>query len=171
MKEANKLLVLYTRDFGLIYVGAQSIRNLNAKMKYHVQSYNYIDVDIIRGRDVWRLTGVHQKISSLSFVETPWYPLCVRLSEIIQRLCKGEESNHELWKEIQGVYEYIGTEFLSEIEIILVARILHALGYWSGDEMCVVSDMPYSLESISFTKDHKRTLIRKINQSFVDSQL
>ena len=69
MRESNKLVVLYTREFGLIYASTQSIRELKSKMRFHTNALSLVDVDVIRGRDIWKITGIHENISSLGLAD------------------------------------------------------------------------------------------------------
>ena len=58
--EAGKFLLLFTKDFGMIGVMAQGIRLIKSKLRHHVQDYSYCMVSIVRGKEVWRLTGASE---------------------------------------------------------------------------------------------------------------
>ena len=173
MRESNKLAVLYTRDFGLVYVGAQSIREARSKMKPHLQSLSMVDVDLVRGREVWRLTGIHENLASLNFVQKLWYPLLDRISSTIQRLCQGEEPHIELWQELDTLYQSVREEevFDETIEVVALCRILNSLGYWSADVLSVTTKDPYGKESLLFARENNMLLIKNINKGLIDSQL
>ena len=183
MRESNKLAVLYTRDFGLIYVAAQSIREAKSKMKAHLHTCSLASVDLVRGRDIWRLTGIHEDLSSLSFAGTKWFALLDRYSSSLKRLCPGEEPNFDLWDDISELYEYIredlsqphkkifSKEDVAIIEIVLMARSLNHLGYWSGDELPLTSKHIYSSEIIDYVSTHKSLMFKKINEGLRRSQL
>jgi recombinational DNA repair protein (RecF pathway) len=174
LKEAHRMAILYTQDFGLMYVHAQSIRKHEAKMRYHLQFLSMVHVDLVQGRDIWRLTGIHEDTSSLSFVETPWYGFLDRVATILYRLCQGEESNDELWEEIIYIYSLIQEkhEYQESYEIIVVVRVLSALGYWSGDELLVHDKNPYhNNELVEYVVEHRKNLVSKINLSLKQSQL
>lgn len=171
-QESNKLLVMYTRDFGLVYVNAQSLRGAQSKMKYHALSYNYVDVDLVRGKSMWRLTGIQERVSSLNFVATPWYGLVEKITRMLIRLVPGEEAHDELWQELELLFSMINQkEFHQSIEYILVARILNFLGYYSGEEKIVTDDMPYTQENYQWLEENKKSIAKKINQGLIDSQL
>ncbi len=173
MRESNIFATLYTEDFGLLYVSAQSIREQASKMKYHLHAGSLVEVDIVRGKELWKLTGIHEGVSSLRFVRSPWYSLVGKISSLVLRLCKGEESNSLLWGELDLLYVTISIEQTYDplFEIIIISRILSSLGYWSGDELCVTTTTPYSQETLDFAGENKRMLIQKINQALIDSQL
>jgi recombinational DNA repair protein (RecF pathway) len=173
MRESNKLVVLYTQDFGLIYVTVQSVRKLESKMKHHLQSLSLVSVDLVRGKNIWRLVGIHEEHPSLSFVQTPWYPLLDKYRILIQRLCPGEEDNQELWLDISHVFDLMKQEIevLPEFEIILTMRLLNHLGYWSGQELPIVNSSVDNQESVEFVRKNNTPLIIKINEVLRDTQL
>ncbi|MCE9517782.1 recombination protein O N-terminal domain-containing protein, partial [Candidatus Nomurabacteria bacterium] len=55
--EANKILVLYTREMGLVRAVAQGIRLNKSKLRFGLQDFSYASVDLVRGRDIWRVTS------------------------------------------------------------------------------------------------------------------
>src|SRR5690606_33112169 len=83
MREANKLIILYTRQFGLLFVSSQSIRVLSSKMRFHTSSLSLVDVDLVEGRDIWKLTGIHENISALTLAGTSWYDLSSNIARVI----------------------------------------------------------------------------------------
>lgn len=177
MREANKLLVLYTREFGLIYVASQSIRVMNSKMRFHTNALSLVDVDIVQGKDIWKLTGIHEQVSSLSFAGSRWYELCSNISSVIMRLCKGEESNPALYNDIYSLYEHLQTHKEPSInerkilEIIIVVRILYHLGYWQGDESITHALNIFDPQIPEYIHTHRRKILIGIHKAFEESQL
>lgn len=174
MKESNKLIWLYTKKFGLIYATMQSLRELRSKMRYHVHPYSLIDVDVISGRNIWRVTGAHEKRSAFNLIDTPWYRLISLVSDTLSRLCVGEEENELLWSEIiLCITNFIpeNEDFVTEYEHIIMVRILHALGYWNGEDIILQTENPYTAEVFNYMSINKMIYIKKINASLYDSQL
>lgn len=55
--EANARVWLFTRELGLIVATVQGIRKSGAKLRSQLINYSTVSVDLVRGRDVWRLTS------------------------------------------------------------------------------------------------------------------
>jgi recombinational DNA repair protein (RecF pathway) len=175
MRESNKLVVLYTERFGLIYATMQSVRELKSKMKYHVNTLSLVTVDIVQGRDIWRITGIHEQQSSLGFVGTPFYTFLHNISVFLLRLSQGEETNQELWNDLKSLYEYdketLALKDYKIIEIITIARLLFYLGYWDGTQNVIQSDSIFSIKNREDVAGNISLYIRYINQGIKDSQL
>ena len=172
MRESNKLLVLYTERFGLIYVSTQSVRDLKSKMRFHTNTLSLVTVDVVQGRDIWKLTGIHEEYSSITLAGTSWYELLTRMASLIVRLSSGEEPNMDVWNDIVRLYEHIPIEEPSEsIELLFVTRLLHALGYWEGSEPWLFTEHPFSADMYAEVTASRSTIIKKINTAIQNSQL
>ncbi|MFA6404918.1 MAG: recombination protein O N-terminal domain-containing protein [Candidatus Paceibacterota bacterium] len=62
--EADKMLFVFTRDFGLVNVIAKGIRLGKSKLRFCVQDYSLGIYSLVRGRDIWRLTDARELVSS-----------------------------------------------------------------------------------------------------------
>ncbi|MFT6361325.1 MAG: DNA repair protein RecO [Candidatus Paceibacteria bacterium] len=176
MRESNKLLTLYTERFGIVYASTQSIRALKSKMRFHTNALSLVNVDLVRGRDIWKLTGIHENMSSFNFVGTDAYLLLHKISALIRRLCNGEEAHDEIWTDIGNLYRYLDEGTSSEInfeliEIIFVVRLLYQLGYWEGEETFLSITNPFINEIIETLEVNKPYLIQRINEGIGSSQL
>ena len=176
MRESNRLLVLYTEDFGLVYVSAQSIRDIKSKMRFHISRLSLVTVDLVEGRDVWRLTGIHEEVSSMTFADSPWYPMLDRIASVVLRLCRGEEANQALWNDLAFLYDLVAggnqdQRILDTLEIAIVARILYHVGYWSGDEDIVMRESSEIMNYLTEVDHHRTSFIKRINQGIEASQL
>ncbi len=174
MRESNKLVYLYTERFGFIYASIQSVRELKSKMRYHLHLYSIVEIDLVSGRNIWRITGLNEIRSSFCFVNTKWYGLVSLFSDTLIRLCTGEERNEQLWNEIILFFNEIkegDNNLLHEYEIIIMIRTLFTLGYWEEEDITLEVKGPYSENILNHVKKHKLKYIIKINDSFNDSQL
>ena len=133
-KESNKLIALFTREFGLIYAHAQSVRDVKSKMRFHTQTLSFVDVDLVSGRDMWRMTGIHSHTSGVTLTQHPLYSIYIKIADTLKRLLRGEDAHKELFFQveqcIQETAHETDTQNLEEIEIIIMIRILHHVGYW-----------------------------------------
>jgi DNA repair protein RecO (recombination protein O) len=176
--EANKLIVVYTLDHGLVYAMAQGIRLHKSKLRYSLQDLSYVSVDLVHGRDIWRVTSATH-ISSFAYARTDIksIALMARVCKLLERLCAGEEGNKEIFHDVIQAFTTLDTpnpdpQFRDALELQLVLRILHALGY-IGDS----DDIEHCLGDSSVPEDvvkvlaSKKPIILAINKALRESQL
>ena len=95
--EANKMLTIYTREMGLVRAMVQGIRLGKSKLRFALQDYSYTNIDLVRGKDIWRVTSA-KNISTFPFARFSKDSLLLiaRVSSLLERLCDGEESNEKI---------------------------------------------------------------------------
>ena len=54
--EADKVLSVFTKDFGRLEIFAQGVRKEKSKLNYHLGIYDYSRFCFVAGRERWRLT-------------------------------------------------------------------------------------------------------------------
>lgn len=177
--EDSKLLILFTRELGLIYAHAQGVRKLSSKLRFVLQDFSRINVDLVRGKEIWRLTTatpVH--VESSLYLSRESERILARVASLLIRLVTGEEANEEVYGALARTYALLETagkspEDFRALELLTVARILTALGYLSRATPGLVED---AVENPSVPKEfadiaYQHRLIRDINQALAASQL
>lgn len=176
--EANKVLTIYTRELGLIYAHVQGIRLHKSKLRFALQDLSYAKIDLVRGRDVWRVTSATH-LNSFAFARTQKESLLLisRISKLIERLCRGEEKNEIIFDDFVDALCMLDSNVVTPLsrealELHLVLRITHVLGY-IGDSDTVFEhvDRGFDEEKISFLMKEKKSIIAHINRALRESQL
>ncbi|MEI7809953.1 MAG: DNA repair protein RecO [bacterium] len=175
--EAGKYYCIFTRDLGLIYASAQGVRKMSSKLRFVLQDFSYIKLDLVRGKDFWRLTSA-SKTSKLDNVakNTETLKIFANIGRLLQRLLAGEEANSELFNDVlQGLFilEKSKTkEELQNIEVVIVLRILNNLGYIGNDEILQdVIRSPFEEELIFEISKSRTKILSLINKALGETHL
>ena len=175
--EDSKTLALYTRELGLVRARAQALRKISSKLRYTLQDFSRAQVDLVQGKDIWRITTA-VPLHSYKELRTDMLKerILARVLSVVLRLCPGEERSDEVFAAIEDTYTILELGPLSEhqarnIELFSVSRILIALGYISRDtyfeDIFDTASLPIQLEDPTF----RRRLIDDINRALTASQL
>jgi len=155
--EANKFFFLFTKDFGLIRASAQGIRHLKSKLRYSLQDFCYTKISLVRGREMWRITGAERIVNfchpresgdpeeseldsrlrgndSLIEVSSENFLILSRIFSLLLRLLHGEEKNEKIFELLNSgmlflKQEKVSKDLLGSFEALMALRILSALGY------------------------------------------
>lgn len=176
--EANKMLVLYTRELGLVRAVAQGIRLNKSKLRYALQDFSYARIDLVRGRDIWRVTSgtsvdvfpyLRSNKDSLMFV--------ARMNKLLERVCDGEESNPNIFDEVMQCIHilddlHVSRDSREALELHIVLRILNNLGYiGESDTLSQFLGKNFDYEKIHSLLQDKKSIISHINRALNESQL
>lgn len=174
--ETGKYYSIFTRDLGMIYASAQGVRKISSKLRFILQDFAYLKIDLVKGKDFWRITSASKtnKLEKLSQPET--YQVFNNISKLLKRLLAGEDANEDLFVDLLNglsiLEESETKDELRNIEAIIVLRILNNLGYIGGDE--VLKDFiksPFE-EDIIFKVSKSRTkILYQINKALKETHL
>ena len=152
----------------MIGATAQGIRLDQSKLRYHIQDFDHADISIVRGKEVWRLTGAHEidheKITKVH----------IQVLKLLKRLLQGEDKNEKLFEIIDGLYKTKIEESNFEfVESLTVLRILNSLGYVKENKMFteILSSHKITPEFIEYVQQHKSLIIKEINTALKESHL
>jgi DNA repair protein RecO len=142
--ESNRFLYLFTRELGLLGASAQGVRELKSKLRYSLQDFSYSNINLVRGKEVWRVTNA-EKINLLENIikNKEKQKIFTNLCLLIRRLFVGEGGHEQLFDDIVSGLRFLETrelsrEDLKNLEIILVLKILYNLGYWGEEDKFAV---------------------------------
>lgn len=117
--EASKIYTLYTEDFGLVRAKAQSVRLLSSKLRYNLEDFSFGTFSLVRGKEIWRLTGVEKEPMAQKNA-----PMRARILSLVKRLVNGEEKNEALF---EAMLQLVSDKDAGEVSML--SKILSALGY------------------------------------------
>jgi len=138
--ESNRFIQIFTKDLGLISASAQGVRELRSKLRYSLQDFSYANIDIVRGKQVWRVTNAGE-IYTLKFLmdDIEKQKVFKNIVSLIKRLFTGEAQQETLFDDIVSGFMFLKNEKFSKeelhhFEIIIVLKILDNLGYWGKQD-------------------------------------
>ncbi|MDP2788618.1 MAG: DNA repair protein RecO [bacterium] len=175
--ESGKYYYIFTRDLGMVTASAQGVRKMSSRLRYILQDFAYLKIDLVRGRDFWRVTSASKTNALEEISKQPaTFKIFSKIARLLRRLLPGEDANQELFTDlIKGlsVLEKSNTkEELQNIEVVIVLRILNSLGYISEQE--VLKDLiksPFGDDIVSEVSKSRIQILRQINKALKETHL
>ena len=167
---------LYTRELGLISGWVQGARSMRSKLRYHVQPFSHSTISLVRGRELWRVTGAEEAPGSLRpQADHARLPVLARIGSMLVRFVAGEERDAELFDDVRAGFAAILSAEEPQIgtyEATLLLRFFHRLGYIADDPQLlpILRAEKYSAAADAF-QSARPEAIRVINQALRESQL
>lgn len=169
--EADKMVWLYTREFGLLQARVRAVRTEASRMRYALHTSARADLGLIRGKAGWRIAGVvggdllsGQSLSTFA-----------RIAQLLLRLVHGEEQHSHLFSILCGTHETLirNPHRVSVVELITVARILYVLGYLSQEALthALLSETTYDESHIEYAEAYQAPLLTSVNHALTHTHL
>ncbi|HEY4499415.1 MAG TPA: recombination protein O N-terminal domain-containing protein [Candidatus Paceibacterota bacterium] len=177
-READRQLLLFSREFGLIYATAQGVRELKSKLRYSLQPYSLSSINLVHGRSGWRITNA--RLETNFFFDTresnARLTVLARVSALLWRLLTGQERNEVFFDSLIPGIRFLAQlpeTSLPEAELLLVLCILHHLGYLgeSGTLSSILVSGFWNLEAVFKVSRMRTMLVHTVNESLRASHL
>lgn len=168
--EANMDIVMFTQLFGKLTVRAQSVRKQESTMRMFLTRFRVVTIDLVRGKSVWRLTGISSAFPQTIFREEVLLQSSYRMFRLAEFLVQGELPHPELFEFFKKIVTLPQTELPQSpkgFEIFCIISILEHLGYWSGSWL----RGELSQERYASCYADRTELVKKINESISASQI
>ena len=175
--ETGKVFFVFTRDLGMLYASAAGIRKMSSKLRYVLQDFSYVKIDLIKGKDFWRITSA-SKTNALEEVikQKDALKVFARIAKLLRRLLPEQVKNDVLFAEVLNgllvLEKAKNKEEVMNIEIIIVLRVLSNLGYIGDiDSFENLIKSPLEEELLLEMSKNKLRAISEINKALKETQL
>ena len=130
---SDKSYMLFTRDAGMLWANARSVRVEKSKQRFALQDFSIIRVSLVKGKGGWR-------IGSVEAISNPFMEAATRESragvtaivKLLRRFMHGEESHPTIYKDASLVLSCVAVaqqEDIVDLQDQFTLRVLHTLGY------------------------------------------
>lgn len=175
--ESSRYYKIFTEELGLVFSVAQSVREGKSKLRYVLQDYSIIFIDLVRGKEVWRITSAGEQESQNFAGEPEQKKLFARIASFVERLLQGEGQEKSLFIDLYAIASFlkqtrVSVELFYAVETLATLRILVFLGYLDGlgyEEFLKPGE--YSLDIIVAFEKKCPAALRVINAALISSHL
>lgn len=133
--ESNRFYKIFTEELGLVNAAAQSVREGKSKLRYVLQDFSFVTLDLVRGKEVWRITsaGEWRDLAGIKS-EQKKLKIFARYCTLLSRLLQGEGREQELFYDGVSLVNFLEKttmpdDFVLSLETLVALRVLVRLGY------------------------------------------
>lgn len=135
---ADRNIMLLTRDAGLVFGRAISVRKEQSKLRYGLQDFSLSRVSLVRGKQGWRVIGAEES-TNLYFRsdDRAVRGALLRIVKLVRRFVRGEEAHAAFYDTLVDGLTTIASlpkERALILERVLMLRLLAILGYVAPHE-------------------------------------
>lgn len=135
--EADRVITLYTKEFGKIQVKAQGVRKITSRRSSHIEQLNLVQVGLYRGSTMHTLVEA-QMVQTYESIKgsLPKSGASYHICELIEGLCPENQEQSQIFDLLKNTFDDLEQIDESEISVLLhnfEIDLLTYLGYWHGD--------------------------------------
>ncbi len=171
---ADRSFLLFTKEAGMLYAQAKSVREERSKQRYALQECSHVRATLIRGKSGWKVAGAESLQNFYDTADTREARAFVRnVILLLKRVVQGEAMHEEVFTDVVGACAVAEKYNQKNLEQIVTLRILHALGYIAPHETyahLLHCEMPYHLVDALSEAEFKKCK-EVIDNALIQSQL
>lgn len=171
--EASTLVVLLTRELGILRARAQGLRKPGAKLASALQTLSGADVTLVRGKEGWRLSGAILTDNHFDGLTPDMRARAGRIASLMTRLVSGDSEEEELYRffeELLHALPGLPEEEQDEAEIAAALSLLLVLGLDAGESV-PRAEGRYGPQALAYVRAHRKRLIERVNRGIEASGL
>ena len=163
--ESNFTYKLLTEEFGLLYAHGQGVRELKSRNKYALKTGQLLEVTLVRGREVWRITGAVGKEGEHALGSLGKR----RVLHTTGKLLAPEDGVKGLFKVLRQ-YAMHGNENEDIAEALVMLRVMDKLGFVARPlEEQVIAELLETVlldaEVFRRAEENKTKLVARVNSA------
>ncbi|MFA6269612.1 MAG: recombination protein O N-terminal domain-containing protein [Candidatus Paceibacterota bacterium] len=180
--DSNKLVNVFTENFGLINAKVQGARNLHSKLRGGCQDFSLGEFSLIHGKTGWKVVSSRSEKNLFEvFKNSPEKLKMVgNILNLVKKLVSEEsyislattklEAKSGVFNIVCNFFNFLEKAKSQDIvlaECLTLLRILHVLGYMRHDpELSVpISSSEITIESLEAISPKRSRMIALINES------
>lgn len=171
---SDRSFLLFTREAGMIYANAKSVREERSKQRYALQVCSYVRATLVRGKSGWKIAGV-EPIQNL-YAKTTTREARAFLRDtilLLRRVIHGETLHEEIFDDV--VHACLESEKYAYTKLgnVLSLRILHKLGYVApAPAYATLIQCPFPYDRVPLLSEEEERVCREtIEHALIQSQL
>ena len=175
--EAGKHYSIFTRDLGMIFASAQGVRKMSSKLRFILQDFAYLKIDLVAGKNIFRVTSA-SKTNQLEQLtkNKKTFAVFANIARLLKRLLAGVEPNEALFIELLNGLNILEksktSDDLRNIEAIIVLRILNNLGYIGENEVLQnLIKSPFEENLVFEVSKDRIKILHHINKALKETHL
>jgi recombinational DNA repair protein (RecF pathway) len=129
---------LFTRELGMLYADARSVRKEVSKQRQALQDFSHIKVSLVKGRAGWKIGSVSELKNYYSgATNQASRGSVVKLVRLLRRFLAGEETHEVLFDDCIAALDFFAADCVERTcyERVFIQRILAQLGYIKSSDV------------------------------------
>lgn len=175
--ESGRYYYIFTRDLGLIYAQASGVRKIASKLRFILQDFVYIKVDLVQGKNIFRVTSASKTNLLENIIKRPeTFKIVYNVSRLLRRLLAGVEPNEALFIDLVKSFSILekltDKRDLANFEAVIVLRILNNLGYIGDNEnLKEFIRSPFEANMLLEVSKSRQHVLTQINKALKETHL
>lgn len=163
---ADRSYLLFTREAGMLYADARSVREERSRQRYALQDFSLVRVSLIKGKLGWKVGSIEaQKNYYHTAHDKEARGSVVSLFRLLRRFVKGEEAAPDLFDYVVSAFEELSKEII-ERQFVLLAVKVHVLAVLGYVDKKIVPESIWSIQPQDIAGQYSEDVEHRVNNLY-----
>ncbi len=129
---ADRSYLLFTREAGMLFASARSVREERSRQRYALQEFSLVRISLVKGKHGWRVGSIESQKNYYHYAfDKAARGSVVSIFRLVRRFVHGEDSEPELFDYLISALDELANDTPQRVflQMIIQVRILAILGY------------------------------------------
>jgi recombinational DNA repair protein (RecF pathway) len=129
---ADRSYLLFTREAGMLYAEAKSVREERSRQRMSLQDFSYVRVSLVKGKSSWKIGSIEPRGNYfMNAIDKTARGSVTNITRGLRRFYGGQEAAPALFDYLREALEAASGNIATRtaFEKIVLARLLLELGY------------------------------------------
>lgn len=130
---SDKSFLLFTRDAGMVWAAAKSVREERSRQRYALQDFALIKVSLVRGKSGWRIGSAESEVNYFIAAQSQVARASIAaVIKLLRQFVQGEVSHLEVFADAKSALlasVSLPDAEVSKLKELFGFRLLYRLGY------------------------------------------
>lgn len=133
---SDRQYLLFTKEAGMIFASARSVREERSKQRYALQDFSHIRVTLLKGKGGWRIGSAEAYGNPFLRAQNRAARTCINfLFAQLRRYVHGEVAVHRAYADMEWLMDHQeGHPQKGVLQQLFLVRLLDELGYIAATE-------------------------------------
>lgn len=162
--EADRILTVFTKQFGKISIKAAGVRKIASRRASHIELLNIVSMGLYKGQGMHVLTEAVSQENFLPIKEDlTKVGFAYHICELVDGLCPEGQESEAIFDLLRNMLQKLSTEeniavIIHEFEV----QLLTLLGYWPVSQSSTNLNTAFLIENILERKLKSRQILSKL---------
>jgi DNA repair protein RecO (recombination protein O) len=173
--EAGKHYKIFTRELGMVTAKAAGVRKLSSKLRFVLQDFSFLDIDLVAGRNIFHLTTAVKTCDLENLTKKiEVFKTIHNIAGLLIRLMPESLPNEAMFDDLVSGLQMLenSKEDCANIEALIVLRIINHLGYMqSKNNFKNFTESPFRKSLVSLISKERKAIFAEINRALKETHL
>ena len=174
--ESNFTYKLLTETLGLLYAHGQGVRELKSRNKYALCVGQISIITLVKGREVWRITGAQNENECSNLSENPLYMR--KILQLVGKMLPVEDDSEKVFKIVEECFNESNkhdAETETVLETVTMFRLMDAFGFVARpiEEVTIAQFLdsePISADLLTRATKYREALVSRVNNALEEAK-